>query len=282
MRIVMALVFLISALAQAAVYKWVDEKGKVHFSDTKPENVDAVEQPVEIKNQNLKMMDDKASKLLEDYDERKRSDEKDLPLQPLKEKADIKVKATNPFGDYEYKCFTPSPSMRGELLVQEEVRPRILVSYEKENIKKLFRQVSGRWKGDIHGYHCLGDEEEPVKESENYKVTVSAKMEISGDLKFKASMSSGSGTGRDERLDFYFKEGTLRLNSANKIGDIEINKITSNNLAFMHKFRVGKRHGRGPMIEVVYNILVKNNELHIKRIAYSSGKLGSVSAWTLR
>ena len=281
MRIVMVLVFLISALAQAEVYKWVDEKGKIHFSDTKPGNADAIEQSVEIKNQNIKVMDDKAKKLLEGYDERKLAAEQVEKLTE-KEKTLSKSKNKSPFGDYEYRCFTPSPSMRGDLLISDEILPRILEPFEKEKIRKLFRQMRGRWKGKITGYNCQGDEESPVKEEDNFKVTLSSEIGISEGFSFDANLKSDSGTSRHERYDFYIKDNVLRMNAENKSGDIEINEIASDTLAFTRKFRSGRRFGRsGPLQEVVFNISVVRNELYINRISYSSGKLGSISTWKL-
>lgn len=55
MRLSFVIVFIILSLgnAQAEMYRWVDDKGKVHFSDRKPEQHQAEEISDQVRQQNI-------------------------------------------------------------------------------------------------------------------------------------------------------------------------------------------------------------------------------------
>ncbi|MCF7982395.1 MAG: DUF4124 domain-containing protein, partial [Pseudomonadales bacterium] len=50
------ILLLLVPVAQAQVYKWVDDNGKIHYSDEKPQGQQALEEEVEIKNSQLQIM----------------------------------------------------------------------------------------------------------------------------------------------------------------------------------------------------------------------------------
>lgn len=261
------------AITDAAVYKWVDEKGKIHYSDTRPEQVKAIEEEVEIQNEQMQFMDEREKRVLEKYDEQ-REIEANKRKEPVTVSPPEEVVAAK---DKRHKCFSSSPSLTATGISEVEFSPRLLTENERESLDHIFEEIDGRWRGEIKGYVCLGKEEAPRTRPDNFEVTINANVDSSGNMHFKSILQSKTqGKNRKELYDFYVQDNLLRYSSSSSGGDVLLTNLNRKGFSFIQRYW---RNGR--LVENVISINLIDNGFSMEKLHYHQGLLGAVSVWTL-
>ena len=135
------ILLLLAQVAQAQVYKWVDDNGKVHYSDEIPEGRDVLEENIEIKNSQIQIMGEKDMQLLETYDtdreqrkEANKLEQKRLDQEASKSANVVNKKVSLP---EKHRCFGPSPSSTPSGVSHLEVNARELGDEQIETLKNI-------------------------------------------------------------------------------------------------------------------------------------------------
>lgn len=269
--------------AYAAVYKWVDEKGKIHYSDTRPEQAEVIEEEVDIQNEPMPFMDERENRLLDDFEERREQQrEKQREEQVLKEKeqtlskphklAVSKVKKGR-------ECFSNSPSKTGIGVSYLEVNPRLLRDSELNTLENIFSRVAGRWKGKVEGYTCLGKEDAPNPRPDDYDIDLRAELDISDNLHMEVEFRSKTkGVSREELYHFYITDDLLRFGTENARGDVELIDLNRRGFSFRHAYWLKRGVVR---FERFFTLGLTETGIEVEDLIYSQGVLGHVSVWTL-
>ncbi len=267
----------------AAVYKWVDEKGKIHYSDERPQGQGAIEQEVELKNSQLRFMDERDKRALEGYDQRR--DKKLIEEQQAKELQQHSIKAdiesdTVSNEQAQYQCFEASVVSPG---ISEAVYPaRKLTEDEIEVLATLFKGLAGRWRGKNESYSCHGNESSPRKRHENYWVEANIQQKFSRELVFEAELrSTEPGTSKRVNFEFELRDQWLRISGTSNLDQIEISKLDANHLSFSRVYWRHTKRGGTVMLEERLLISLDKEKLVIEMIKYNQGSLSEVSTWKL-
>lgn len=159
-------VIVFAVLSLGAIYKWVDESGKVHYGDSPPEEIDAQsiavpegpsEEDVEQARQRLQEKIEKYEKLSEQAKHLETAD------QPPEEKKSHVIIPEN------VVCFTPLEDIvqgpSGERFTP--ITPTSLTKAQQRLIINLFRKLEGRWQGTITDVSCKGKPLEPKSKIKN-------------------------------------------------------------------------------------------------------------------
>ncbi|MCB1662381.1 MAG: DUF4124 domain-containing protein [Pseudomonadales bacterium] len=275
------ILLLLAQVAQAQVYKWVDDNGKVHYSDEIPEGRDVLEENIEIKNSQIQIMGEKDMQLLETYDtdreqrkEANKLEQKRLDQEASKSANVVNKKVSLP---EKHRCFGPSPSSTPSGVSHLEVNARELGDEQIETLKNIFDKIRGNWRGTAEGVTCLGTVETPKLKPEDFNLRVEARVDFSSTLRIEADLESKhGGSRRSEKYDFHLEDDFLRLNFFGKGGDIELRHLTKEGFTILQK----KWH-RNIFVETLIAINLNGNALIIERINYANGILGGVSVWAL-
>jgi len=275
------ILLLLAQVAQAQVYKWVDDNGKVHYSDEIPEGRDVLEENIEIKNSQLQIMGEKDKQLLEtfDTDREQRKEANKLEQKRLDQEASRSADVANKKSSRpeKYRCFGPSPSSTPSGVSHLEVNARELDDKQIETLENIFNKIRGNWRGVAQGGTCLGTVETPKLKPEDFNLRVEARLDFSSTLKIQADLESkNGGSRRHENYDFHLEDDFLRLNFFGKGGDIELRHLTKDGFTILQK----KWH-RNIFVETLVAINLDNNALTIERINYTNGILAGFSVWTL-
>ncbi len=280
------ILLLLMPVAQAQVYKWVDDNGKIHYSDEKPQGQQVLEEEVEIKNSQLQIMGEKDNRLLESFeaDREKReaqheqeegaSDKRDSPTESEMSEQNTPLKR--------HECFGPSPSSTPSGVSYLDVNTRELDTDQIRNLKQIFDEIRGRWKGVAEGFSCLGTVQNLQKKPENFSVRAEATVDSSSTLYLLADLDSqDTGVRRNERYEFYLKDSLLRLDSESAAGDIELLHLTESGFTVLQKRWHGIGRRRNNFVETLIAVNRAEDSLTIERVNYANGMLGGVSIWML-
>jgi hypothetical protein len=150
----------------AEIYKWVDEKGVIHYGNRLPgdsENVKIVSREYEhdeAADQERVKTDQKAMDALTEEiktEEQQASVEKQKKSEEEQKKL-TEAKQTQPPLSVS-DCFSPSYSIKQGRGVNEAIIPRDLMEGEYQNLQKLFQSLEGNWKGNALVLVCEGTQD---------------------------------------------------------------------------------------------------------------------------
>jgi hypothetical protein len=171
---------------------------------------------------------------------------------------------------YSADCFSPSYSVqkgRGEL---GELIPRDLAGSEYQDLKRMFEDLPGAWKGTGIKFVCEGTEQEILGEMEKFSITATAAMGNSGEFSLESTVSSQENrTTHGETLRLYLSSERLATEHNISEADIELISVSKDELGYVKSSR-----GRG-----YYNSAFKNQEL-VTRIRKKGASALEVGRWT--
>jgi hypothetical protein len=155
----------------AEVFKWVDEKGNVHFADSPPasspsEKVDIApartHQSAEEARERFERLQEYQQQLRES-----RKDETRLGAKP--------VISSPP----DVKCFTSlADAWAGKVSdTREAVQRSALSKSELRQMESMFQALEGHWHGEMVDINCLRPEAKPPTESDHYNFRLKAQWE---------------------------------------------------------------------------------------------------------
>jgi len=276
----------------AEIYKWVDEKGVIHYGNSLPAdsgNVKIVSREYEYPHdeaadQKRVKADQKAMDTLTEEiktEEQQASVEKQKKLEEEQEKLAEAKQNQPPLPASE--CFSPSYSIQQGMGVNEAIIPRDLMEGEYQDLQKLFQSLDGNWEGNALVLVCEGTQDKVHKVVDEYSVKSEGKMPTTERFELKATLKSHGkkGTHR-ENLQLYLDPKKLTSEPNISDPDIELISVSSDELAYVEKRQ--NRSGSGALLmRETVTIIKKTGEtsFSLKRIFYHNGRLITVSTWHL-
>ncbi|NNC67472.1 MAG: DUF4124 domain-containing protein [Gammaproteobacteria bacterium] len=154
-------VLFIALILIGAVYKWVDESGKVHYGDSPPEEIDAqsVAVPEGPSQEEVEQAQQRLHEKVEKYE---KLSEPARQLETLDQPPDeAKSRVLIPDN---VACFTPLSDLVEGLSGKTftPITPNSLTNAQQRLIINLFRKLEGRWQGTITDVSCKGKPLEPI------------------------------------------------------------------------------------------------------------------------
>jgi hypothetical protein len=179
-------------------------------------------------------------------------------------------------------CFAPSPSVKRNLDMYEEIQTRPLTNDEFEKLSQLFREIQGNWQGQAETLTCKGTVDAPRQETETFDVDTDIESGTSNDIVIKSELHSNEKKQKtQETLTYYLTPDRLGLTEFSRAGDIEITTVAHNFLVYLRK--VNKRTPAGGLVaqEFVRTIALYDNSLMMEERSYTNGLLEAHSTWKL-
>jgi hypothetical protein len=282
-RLLTALLFvvelLISPVANAEIYRWVDEQGNVNFGDCPP--ADCASKPVqsawEPSEEAVREAQERARRL-QDYErqasERRASqatvtDPVGIGKPPLESPADI-------------PCFAPLADTWGQLIPDSREGPhrRRLSDAEYRWLQGLLKSLEGRRDGAIRETVCIRPDAEPPSTSVNIDVDWQGRWQSERIFRIRAE-PQGKGT---EFFSILWSRQGLRFRKAQTDlsfqldrpgNDAAIVELTGNSLTFYWR-RGGKRRHTN-----VISISRAGRRISMREFFYTQGELIGKRLWKI-
>jgi len=274
----------------AEIYKWVDEKSVIHYSNSFPadsENAIIVSREYEhdeAADQERVKADQKTINTLTEEiktEEQQARVEKEKKLEEEQKKL-TETKQNQPTLSAS-ECFSPSYSIQQGRGVNEAIIPRDLMEGEYRDLQGLFQSLEGNWEGNALVLVCEGTQDKVRKVVDNYSVKSEGMMYSTGQFVLKTTLHSQEKKGtHHENLHLYLDPKKLTSEPNISVADIELISVSSDELAYVEKRQ--NRSGSGALLmrETVTTIK-KTGEasFSLKRILYFNGRLTTISTWHL-
>lgn len=254
-NLVVLLLFLIGGVALAAVYKWVDELGRVHYGDSPPPESDVQSLPVP-KGPTQEEVERARQQMQEKLKQYKGLSEEIKPPEHPEKSPQHAETRLGIFGNVD--CFSPlSEIVQGP--PADKHAPFIATSLtetEQKTLIDLFKRMEATWQGTITDLTCMGSSSEPKRKITNYE----ARAKVDWDARMSQLIIETDSVGREthavERLFHRFQVNDILYFSDAKIADnislegnkVKVNNITKNTVSFVIKRRIQTR--RIPRVEV--------------------------------
>jgi hypothetical protein len=267
----------------AEIYKWVDEKGVIHYGNILPADVANVKivsreyQHDEAADQERVKADQKA---LDALTEEIKTEEQQASVEKQKKLTEAKQDQPPMFAS---ECFSPSYSIQQGRGVHEAIIPRDFIEGEYQNLQKLFQSLEGNWEGNAFVLVCEGTQDKVRKVVDNYSVKSEGKMPSTGQFVLKTALySQKKKATHHENLRLYLDPKKLTSEPNISIADIELISVSSDELVYVEKGQSRSGSGASLMREKVTTIK-KTGEasFSLERILYLNGKLIKISTWHL-
>lgn len=170
-NLVVFLLLLISGVTLAAVYKWVDESGRVHYGDSPPEGSGAepIAVPEEPSQKEVERARQRMQQKMELYEEPpERVSPSEVP-EKTTQKPERDIVTSN-----HIVCSSPiSDLVRGPLAEPfSPISPTLLTKAQQRLLHSLFEKTEARWKGTIIELTCRGSYSAPRSKIKNFEAHV--------------------------------------------------------------------------------------------------------------
>lgn len=174
------------------------------------------------------------------------------------------------------ECFSPSPSVKKNIDIYEEIHTRDLSKTEYEELSRLFNKMRGRWNGKAVDITCKGDEDHPREEKTQFTVEADIDTDLSKAFVLDLNLHSDEKKqSRHEKLSYYLSPKRLGITESSRAGDIELINVAPNFLVYLRK--VNRHTPAGGLVaqEYVKTLAVYNHGLMMEDLNYSNGVLAS-------
>lgn len=281
MKIAFFLLLLVP-LAHAEIYKWVDDKGRIHYSDEKPEGQQVLEEEIRIKNDQLQFMGKKEEALLESFDTERAEQQKQSTQQQTVTEEPKEITNKRSMLDA-YYCFEPSPANTPTGISYLEINPRELTGGQIDMLEEIFGTMQGDWRGSAESFECFGTEDKPEKRKQHYQALADATVAISSALRFVVDLNAREqGVHRQDIYQFYLEDEKLRLGSPGKAGDVELSHLTEKGFRIYQKQWQGRQGPGRVFAESLTQISLDGERLYFERFNFYQGVLGDMKIMELQ
>jgi|GEM_PF-2903400 len=267
----------------AEIYKWVDEKGVIHYGNILPAD------PVNVKIVSREYQHDEAAdqervkadqKALDALTEEIKTEEQQASVEKQKKLTEAKQDQPPMFAS---ECFSPSYSIQQGRGVNEAIIPRDFIEGEYQNLQKLFQSLEGNWEGNALVLVCEGTQDKVRKVVDNYSVKSEGKMRSTGQFVLKTALySQKKKATHHENLRLYLGPKKLTSEPNISIADIELISVSSDELVYVEKGQ--KRSGsEASLMRETVDTIRKTGEasFSLERILYLNGRLITINTWHL-
>ena len=180
------------------------------------------------------------------------------------------------------ECFAPSPSIKNNIDIYEDIQTRALTKTEYEELSMLFKNMRGAWEGKAQQVTCRGDVNAQREEATNFTVETDVDTALKNAIIIKSSLhSSEKKQSYKETLAYYLTPNRLGITEFTRAGDVELINVAPNFLVYLRK--ENKRTPAGGLVaqEFVRSIALYDHSLMMEDLNYSNGLLDSKNTWTL-
>ncbi len=283
--ILFALGLVSGSAGSAEIYKWVDEKGNVHFGDTPPPDsqLETIEVEPVPSEQAVQEAKDRVQRLRE-YEKESRENSQEggqrEDRDPTKQPA---VGLTTGAG-----CFAFLEDSWGGRIAdtREQVSRKPLSDNELRRIRSLFRALEGRPGGTMEEITCVGPDAEPSIISHHFKIDLHAQWSSDEIFQIEASLSGRRETRAFPREFYYFlvsgdglrfrKRGDDHWFNLDQPGnDVETLSVRNDLLTFF--WRQGGRVRRAN----VFSLQKTGRGFTISEFFYVQGILSGTRVWEI-
>jgi hypothetical protein len=274
----------------AEIYKWVDEKGVIHYSNSFPadsENAIIVSREYEhdeAADQERVKADQKTIDTLTEEiktEEQQARVEKEKKLEEEQKKL-TETKQNQPTLSAS-ECFSPSYSIQQGRGVNEAIIPRDLMEGEYQDLQKLFQGLKGNWEGNAFVLVCEGTQDEVHKVFDDYSVKSEGKLLSTGQFDLKSTLHSQERKEtHNENLHLYLDPKKLTSEPNISVANIELISVSSDELAYVEKRQ--NRSGSGTFLMGETATTIKKTgeaSFSLKKILYFNGRLTTINTWHL-
>jgi len=173
-------------------------------------------------------------------------------------------------------CFAPSPSVKKNIDIYEEIQTRELTNTEYDELSQLFKHMQGAWTGKAETVTCKGDEDAPREEKTSYTVDADIESGLSNSILFSLKMhSSEKKQSNQEKITYYLTPKRLGVTELTRAGDVELINIAPNFLVYLRKINRHTPAGGLVAQEFVKTLAVYDHSMMIEDLNYSNGVLDS-------
>lgn len=289
-NLVVLLLLLMGGVTLAAVYKWVDESGRVHFGDSPPPESDA--QQVEVpEGPSQEKVEQARQRMQEKLDQYEKFSEEARPSEPLEkpsQEADMRVVTPDNIA-----CFAPlSDLVQGPSAETfTPITPTPLTKAQQKSLANLFDEGNTRllWRGTISDLQCMGSPTAPIKSQiRNFEARTTMDWDVHKSRFTIETDTIGKESGVTKRLVHRFEVGdALYFNDAssgNLAQDgnkVEVLSLNQGMVTFFIKRRIrtalGTRIPRGE----VWHLEISGRTLKLIELHYHNDMLTDSRTWIL-
>lgn len=278
----MIAVLLAGTPAVGEIYKWVDDKGGVHYGDCAPPDCAGV--PVEVAPPPSGAAAREAGERLERL---RRHDEQGPKGHAVDDRPGSRAHATPPAlrPSTDLGCLVSlSQGWTGRIAdAREPVSPRLLSKAERLQLQALLRAMAGRWEGRAEDVRCAGEVTAPSTEVAAGRSRLHARWET--DELFKIDVEALWDSGSSElwfysfqldadHLRFWKADTDFANESDMQRFDVELVSVGSDAVTFFQRYDQGLRRTR------VISLSRTGRDFSLGEFFYLEGQMIGKQSWT--
>ncbi|MBL1142566.1 MAG: hypothetical protein HND53_11085 [Proteobacteria bacterium] len=175
------------------------------------------------------------------------------------------------------ECFGDSPGKTDGSYITPETVPSPLNSQQVKIVRKLFKELNGRWTGDAAYIFCKGKKSSFKELGNEFYLESKVKSDkdeltLNTTLKYKNKNKS-----KVKKLSIYINDNLLRHDDKGTGGNVSIISIEKNKIHYV------KKHASNAGLEEIAIILRKvKSEFVLEQQKYVRGELASKELWILK
>lgn len=216
--LVVFVLLLISGATLAAVYKWVDQSGRVHYGDSPPQGSDAelVAVPKGPSQMEVERARQQAQQKIERYEKFSEEVSPSEPLEKSSQEADSRVVTPD-----HLVCNSPlSDLVRGPSAeTYTPISPTSLTKAQQKSLDILFDKAEASWQGAIVELTCLDGSSEPRSRMTNFEAQATVDWNARRSQLLIDTDSVGKESGIRKRVTQIFEVGDALYFSDTKSAD---------------------------------------------------------------
>lgn len=245
-------------------YKWKDARGNIHYSDVFPE-----EENITPLNFELPLINRIEHQLDIEPSSENKPDNLPAAKEIMPKKTLVGEENSHP---YKIKCFSPSPKARGESLTKVP-----LTDEEIKNVRSIFDQLSGIWRGEGEELRCLGSIEKPEQNSLLWQTELEIKLRRSKELLFEMGLyESIDGISKKEIFEFFINDVYLAMSNAQSDKSVSMSVTDTSFAIWVEYFPVNGQHR-----EMLRSVKLTNKKLRIEQYSFANSILTGSFIWDL-
>ena len=288
MLFAIALTLLISTPAGAEIYKWVDEKGNVHYGDCPPPECAASEVSVAPapSAEAVREAQERLERLRKLEGQAREGSEAKTPPSVT-----IRAKPPAASGQREVECFAPLSSTWGGRIedTREEVSRKPLTKPELRQLTALFRALDGHWKGTIVKTECVAPDASPTANIYNIEARLEGRW-VSQDI-FRIEANLLGKETRDVAREFFWfllSPDGLRARTANTDISAELDTprydvaVLESGADRLSLYSRGVTHGGSVGTTTVLSMQRAGRGFAISDFLFSQGTCAEKRIWKIR
>lgn len=138
-------------------------------------------------------------------------------------------------------CYEPSPSVLAGESIFDYKKAESLSASEQRILQSFLKKVDRQWQGSVHRITCVGSEQSARQMKRETKISMEAEGDYRREMTFRSEIYNPERKTRySEKFRLYQVDDFLRMDSRGPGGDIEVIRITTNELIFLQRYFVRK------------------------------------------